>query len=134
MTPHDPHLPARLAAARRRFDDWRATRRRPCPIPPGLWKAAVRCAAKHGVYRTVRALGLDYNSLKRRVEAAAGAPPVPSSPQGFVELVRPASPRGPGECTLEVERPGGAKLRVELRGAVLPDLADLARRFAAEGA
>jgi hypothetical protein len=133
MKSDDARLPVPLAAARRRFEHWRSTRSEPCRIPSLLWKAAVRCAAKYGVSRTVCALGLDYNSLKKRVMAAAGAPVAPSRPPAFVELVAPGR-NGPAECVVEVERPGGAKLRVELRGSGIPDLAELARRFAAEGA
>ena len=133
MMSDDLPLPAPLAAARRRFEYWRSTRRGPNRIPPRLWKAAVRCAATCGLNRTVLALGLDYNCLKKRVMASVAAPAPPSPPATFVELV-PAGPKGAAECILEVERPGGAKLRVELRGAGVPDLADLLRRFAKEGA
>ena len=134
MTSDDPRLPPPLAAALRRFEHWRSTRSEPCRIPSPLWKAAVKCAAKCGLNRTVLVLGLDYNSLKRRVMASAGAPVAPSPPQAFVELVAPPGRNGPADCIVEVERPGGARLRVELRGSAVPDLADLARRFAAEGA
>lgn len=133
MTSNDSHLPASLAAAQRRFEHWRSTRREPCRIPPSLWQAAVRCAAKYGVHRTVRALRLDFNSLKRRVLASTGAPAAQGRPPTFVELVAPAG-NGPAGCIVEVERPGGAKLRVELRGSEIPDVAELARRFAAEDA
>jgi hypothetical protein len=95
---------------------------------------AVRCGLKYGVYRTVRALRLDYTSLKKRVLAAGGrasAPPRPAP--AFVELVAPAL-SGPAECVVEVARPGGAKLRVELRGSAVPDVSELARRFTAEEA
>ena len=133
MPSDDPRLPAPLATARRRLQEWRSRESRPFRIPAPLWEAAVRCAAKFGVCPTARALGLDYNSLKKRLRATAGAPPVTTSPPAFVELVTPA--RGaPAECILEIERPGGAKLRVELRGSGIPDLADLARRFASETA
>ena len=130
MTPADPRFPTDLAAARQRCEHWRSTRSKPYRIPAPLWTAAVRCATKYGVYRTCRALGLDYNCLKRRVMAVA-APPI--APATFVELL-PAGPNGAAECVVEVERPGGAKLRIELRGRGIPDLADLARRFAVEGA
>ena len=129
---HDP-LPAPLAAARRRFLTWRSTRKGHGPIPSPLWKMAVRCATKYGVYRTVRALGLDYNTLKRRVKASTALPVAPARPSTFLELVPPAR-NWPAEAIVEVERPGGAKLRIELRGSGIPDLAELARRFAAEGA
>ena len=129
----DSRLPTPLAAARWRFEHWRSTRTAPCRIPPALWKAAVRCAVRFGVYRTASALRLDYNSLKRRLTASTNAEVASSSPPAFVEIHAP--PRnGLAECIVEVERPGGAKLRVELRGSGIPDLAELARRFAAEGA
>lgn len=133
MPTKDPCPPAPLAAVRRRFEHWRSTRRQPCRIPPPLWKAAVRCATKYGIHRVVCALGLDYNSLKRRVMATAGAAATPSHPPAFVELVPPGR-NGPAECIVEVERPGGARLRIELRGSGIPDLAELARRFSVEGA
>ena len=129
----DSSLPALLAAARHRFGEWRSTRTQPCRIPPALWRVAVRCAAKYGVYRTVRALGLDYKCLKGRLEAARGAPVVARSAARFVELALPAR-SGPPECTVEIENRQGAKLRLELRGSAVPDLVALARRFAAEGA
>src|SRR5688500_18660999 len=89
MTPDDPRLPTDVAAARQRFEHWRSTRSKPYRIPEPLWKAAVRCAAKYGVYRTCRALGLDYNCLKRRVMATA-VPVPPIAPPTFVELVPPS--------------------------------------------
>jgi len=36
---------------------------------------------------------------------------------------------GCGECTLELEDAGGAKLRVHLKGFETPDLAALSRSF-----
>jgi hypothetical protein len=131
MTSNDLHLPAQLAAAQRRFEHWRSTRTKLCKIPTPLWNTAVRCAAKYGVYRTVLALGLDYKTLKKRLLASTGALATPSHP-AFVELVPPER-NGPAECIVEVERPEGAKLRVELRGTAIPDIPELARRFAAEG-
>lgn len=132
MTPENPVLPPLLAATRDRFVAWRAARSGHTRIPAPLWKAAVRCAAKHGVYPTVRALGLDYKCLKSRLLSSAGAAS-PARPPAFVEII-PTGGSAPTSCVLEVERPGGAKLRIELRGSALPDLAELARRFAAEGA
>jgi len=133
MTPDDPHLHPVLADALRRFEDWRSTRTGQDRIPAHLWRAAVRCAARCGLNRTVLVLRLDYNSLKKHMMAAAPLPAAPGPRPAFVELVAPAG-KGPVAFTLEVERPGGAKLRVEIQCSALPDLADLARRFATEGA
>ena len=134
MTWDHDRLPAPLASARRGLEEWRSSGRKPHRIPAPLWRAAVRCAARYGLCPTARALGLDYNSLKRRVNAEAERPAtVSSSPPAFVEFV--TSDRGaPAECILEIERPGGAKLRLELRGSGIPDVADLALRFASETA
>ena len=129
----DAPLPAPLVAVRRRFEEWRSCHSPPCRIPPPLWKAAVRCAGKYGILRTTRALRLEYNGLKRRVAASAGAPADHGGPPAFVELARPGGD-GAACCIVEVERPGGARLRMEFRGPAVPDIADLVRRFVSEGA
>jgi hypothetical protein len=41
----------------------------------------------------------------------------------------PAAWPGSGECTLELEDAGGAKLRVHVKGFEAPDLAALSRSF-----
>lgn len=46
----------------------------------------------------------------------------------FVELVSPA-PVGLCHCTLELENTAGAKMRIELRSAAMPDLAAISRSF-----
>lgn len=131
MVSNDQPLPAALVAVQRRFERWRSTHRPPSPILPALWRAAVRSAGKYGTYVTARALRLDYSALKRRVEASLGASAAHQRHAAFVEIGGPTGNR-PATCSVEVERPGGAKLRVELRGSAIPDIADLARRFASE--
>jgi len=149
-------LPARLEAVRGRFERWRRTRKVRSRIPEPLWAAAVRAAAQYGIHRTARALRLNYYELKKRVEGAsaakkrgeasaakkrgeasaakkrgeASALPAGKVPAGsrFLELPAPAWP-GCGECTLELENGGGAKLRVHLKGFEAPDLAALSRSF-----
>jgi transposase-like protein len=46
----------------------------------------------------------------------------------FVELVAP-SPGGLCHCTLELENTAGAKMRIQLRSAAMPDLAAITQRF-----
>lgn len=137
-------IPARLEAGQRRFERWRRTRKGRARIPASLWASAVKLAGAYGLCRTARALGLDYYSLKQRVEAGAAqrsAGPAASrglpEPAGarFVELPLLA---GAGElaarttdrlpeCLLEFERADGAKLRVHLKGVTAADLAALGR-------
>ncbi|HUT59725.1 MAG TPA: hypothetical protein VNA25_17905 [Phycisphaerae bacterium] len=149
-------LPARLEGLRRRFDRWRRTRKVRSRIPEPLWVSAVKVAGTYGIHRTAKALRVDYYALKKRVEqthdATTGKVPagtraitagkVPAerravtaskTPAGvagatFLELPAPVW-SGCGECTLELENAGGAKMRVHLKGVEAPDLAALARSF-----
>jgi hypothetical protein len=144
-------LAVRLEGVRRRFEDWRRRRKARSRIPEPLWAAAVKMAGRYGVCRTARALGVDYYSLKRRVDregAADGNGPPRKRLVGtassrsktsrvaseaaagatFLELTPPARV---GSCrwTLEFESAGGAKMRLEFQGVESPDLAALGRSF-----
>jgi hypothetical protein len=115
-------LPAALTQAAEVFARWRQ-RRAQRKIPDRFWKRAVALAKNHGVHRTAHVLRLEYAGLKRRVEAAGGVAAEASAP-AFVE-VRPLA--GGVECVVEVEHPNGAKLRIHVKGAGVPDLAGLSR-------
>ena len=150
---------ARFEAVRRRFELWRGTRQGRARIPEGLWTSAAKLAAVYGLCRTARMLRLDYNALKRRVEytgpheSPAGPTPgrkapvrnvpaaknpgtttrIPKSPpqnpaMTFVELAS-AEHVGQPACLIELEHPLGAKMRIHLKGAEVPDLAALSRSF-----
>ena len=139
-------LPAQLERTRRRFERWRRTRKGRSHIPEPLWASAVKAAGTYGLAKTARSLRLDYYALKKRVEAAGSGyvsggkiashlfsdrEAVSAAGQAvapFVELAPPAS-GGSGECILELEDPGGAKMRVHLKGVEAPDLAALSRSF-----
>lgn len=138
---------ARLEEVRRQFEHWRRTRERRTRIPEPLWRAAVETAAVAGVYPTAKALGIHPDSLKRQVKAAADSALAggrrrqastsaetatatawaPTEPT-FLELPPPMWAAG-GECTLELEEVGGAKMRVHLKGPAVPDLVALSRTF-----
>ena len=64
---------------------------------------------------------------------APDAKPARTAASPFVELVPSVRSSFP-ECVVELESRAGAKLRIELRGSAIPDLIDLARRFAREEA
>jgi hypothetical protein len=46
-----------------------------------------------------------------------------------VELLPGGPPASRPECLIEVEEPGGAKLRIHLQGGDFPDVAALTRAF-----
>ena len=120
-------IPTPLARGRDRFRAWRRTRSRGTRIPEQLWKLAAKLAEAHGLARTASVLKLDYYALKKRVEAT-GSMSDDDTVATFVELAPPAS-SGFRECILELEDPGGAKMRVHLKGVEAPDLAALSRSF-----
>jgi hypothetical protein len=68
----------------------------------------------------------DGRRRRRRKKAAAGNLPEVAAP--FVELAALA-PGGICHCTLELENAAGAKMRVELRSAAMPDLAAISQGF-----
>jgi hypothetical protein len=116
-------LPKDLLKARSRFQTWRQRRRTRGPIPETLWALAVRLVKRHGLNPTARALGVDYYSLKKRVEAAAASEPPAPSPT-FVELPPAAADK---QCLFELNNAAGATLRVQLLGYDTADVESLAR-------
>jgi hypothetical protein len=89
-------------------------------------------ADRYGINRTATALGIEYYSLKKRAQthqvpsrraakSARRKHPVPA----FVEL--PAAPAGTTECVIEMEKAGGPKMRIHLKGVAAPDLVSLSR-------
>jgi hypothetical protein len=118
-------LPPDLVRGQHRFLAWRGQRKAGCRIPQPLWTMAIRLAKTHGVSRTSTALGLDYYSLKERVEAAA-APPQSGGP-AFVELTPPVVVAR--QCRLELDNGSGATMRVHLVGYDAADVEALSRSF-----
>jgi len=100
---------------RQRLDDWRGRHNRGVAFPPALWSAAGRVARRHGVFRTARALGLEYNKLKRMSVGEAdkaNAPSIPK-PMKFIELTS-ALPVSPSECRVSLQGPEGQRLQLEM--------------------
>ena len=126
-----PGFPSRVEALRRRFKQWRRTRKIGSRIPEPLWSAAVKLAEVHGIHLTAKALGIDYYSLQKRLEPkSVSGSPMTSSAKGarFVELPG-AVPMTAQECILELEDVAGAKMRIHFKGMEAPDLAALSRSF-----
>jgi hypothetical protein len=124
-------LPAALLRARKRFDAWRKRHRPRAPLAQELWDEAVALGREHGQHRTARALGLDYGSLGRRMKSARAAKGENDrGPGSFVEMFGPLGQ----ECSIEWEDTDGAKMRICLRGAAVPDLGSLSRDFWRGGA
>jgi len=65
---------------------------------------------------------------RRRKQVATDDTLDATSAAPFVELVAPTS-AGLCHCTLELENPGGAKMRIQLHSAAMPDLAAISGSF-----
>ena len=120
-----------LEQIEQRFRHWRENRKRGEHIPASLWAAAVGLAKEHGPQRIVRALRVDDDRLKKRLEHAGGAARAGKVDTRFVELfAAPASTAaGMRECVVELENARGAKMRVELNGHGVAGLAGLCNAF-----
>ena len=107
-----------FARMRQRLNDWRGSHNRGVAFPPALWAAAGRVARRHGVFRTARALGLEYNKLKGmsgvivRVPGKAKLPSKPT-PMKFIELTG-ALPVSPSGCRLSLQNVNGQRLQLEM--------------------
>ena len=112
-----------------RFEHWRQTREKRCPIPEKLWQAAESLYPEYSIYNISKALRLNYTDLKQRLEAKQPAfvPPSINSAE-FIE-VKVNSAIRPAECLVEMEDPIGAKMRMHFKGDAGLDLLELGRIF-----
>jgi hypothetical protein len=125
-------LPADLLRLRQRFDSWRATRSLGARIPKRLWVSAVRIAGVHGLCRTASMLGLDYYSLKKRIQELEESDGTPRSGQTtFVELPSATlNGRAVGDaaqCLIELTDEAGVRMRIHLSGCPASDMIALSR-------
>ena len=120
-----------LAELRQRLEAWRRTGRKGRRIPNELWAEAVTLAREHGIYRVARSLGLEYNGLKRRVNAGVrqlkeSLPRVGEA--SFIEL-GVESVVGTTACEMELAI-RGKKLTIRLTGYRVSDVMALAETLA----
>ena len=128
-------LPRRLVGLQRQIERWRQTRKVRESVPDKLWDIAVKMAKVYGLNQTARALRLNYDRLKKRVEQHAVVAVGAKEAKGlarFVELAPMSSASG-SECLVELENIGGAKMRIQLKDAAMSDLATLTQAFLKEG-
>ena len=108
----DGRTDARVKEVRDAITRWRRTREKRTTMPAELWSAAVALARTRGTYRVARALGVDYESLARRVAQSGGERMTETQGGGFVEL-RGADLLG-GATVVEVADVDGARMTIRL--------------------
>jgi hypothetical protein len=126
-----PQAEEHLNQVAQQFAQWRQSRSNPRRdrIPEPLWTEALTLAAVLPLTRVARQLGLKPQALKRR-RGDAGSAAVPTRPPhaapAFVEVTAAAGP--PAIAAVEVQRPGGTRLRIAYHDTV-PSLAPLLQTF-----
>jgi len=116
------------ARVREQLNQWRQDHSGRGRIPEVLWVEATRLAHEHGLHKTARLLGLDYYSLKKRLQAESAPEMDSPSSSAFVEL-QPTYPSAAFECVLELQNAQGTQLKLHLRGSAAPDLTALSSVF-----
>ncbi len=119
---------AQLAA---RIETWRNDPGKPRRMPEALWIAAAELSKHSSVSHISKVLRLDYNALKKRVDPKIkkNLPAVKAQPSfKFLELDIEKTSSMP-ECTIEMEKGNGAKMKIHLRGRTDLDLYELGRAF-----
>ena len=110
-----------------RFKIWRKTRKKRTAIPKNLWQATIELTQYYSINTVSKALGLSYTDLKKRTEASrTGVCPSPPMTT-FVELDLKETISG--RCVVEMDTPGGARLKMDFMGTVGIDLLKLAKAF-----
>jgi hypothetical protein len=124
-----PAIPEPIAQLQRQLEQFRSTQPPRTKLPDSLWQAAVDLARQHGVYPVAHPLKLDYMGLKKRLDGVPSpARKAASQAAAFVELVAP-QPARLEECLIEFECSSGDKMRIQWKGAGLPDWASLLRAW-----
>jgi len=110
------------------FEDWRGKKKRRERIPATLWEAAVSLSPHLSAHRISKLLRLNHTAVRDRIrahnEGICGKTPA------FIELDT-ITPPSVGECTIELERPGGAKIKICFKGNC-PDIPLLSKAFLGE--
>jgi hypothetical protein len=92
---------ATLSRGRERFEKWRSKHKTRTRLPKSRWSAATKLAHEYGLNPTVRALRLDYNGLKKRMESSGSSQPSQAAVESkFLQLL-PSELMAVAECAIE---------------------------------
>jgi hypothetical protein len=127
-----PTINSAIEEVRSRFEAWRSQRKARSKIPEALWQAAIELCETHSAYEVSRALRLNYNDLRSRIETEKAKAPAAGYSTEFVELDLRQSVSC-SECTLEMEAANGAKMKMHFRGQSPCDPLQMARIFWRQG-
>ena len=133
-----PALPAGVKLLRKRIDYWRRTRDRRTAMPAELWDEAVTLALPGRSWAVARALGVNFQALRRRIAESAPGTPSPGAATGtFVELSGAqilGAADGATGTVVELSDAGGIRMTVRLAVGAALDVPRLVTAFRGVGA
>ena len=108
---------AGLSALSRKIEHWRGQKPRSRSMPEELWQEAGAAAQKLGVCPVSRALGLGYQTLKRRAYPSESSPSNVVSHPRFIEVTGFAPIKGVAadEVIIETVFADGSRLAIRLK-------------------
>ena len=120
-----------MARLETELTEWRASNRRPTPIPANIWNGAAKLSEQLGIIEVAQTLRLDRGKLKRMAEGG-GSTRKPSQVATFIEFqaTQLAETVGALSCALEFESAGGGVMRARLDGVSPTDLGTVFLVFA----
>jgi len=135
----------KMGRLRSRIERWRQARTKRSPMPEELWSEATELGRVCGVYRTSQDLGVNYESLRARIERSSGRAssarqggqrrshraPISGAPK-FVELATMPTvveSVGAAGVLIEVQEATGSKLTIRLGTASTIDVCAVLASF-----
>ena len=122
-----PGLPGGVKQLRRRIDRWRWTREKQTAMPADLWSKTIALARRGRPYTVARALGVNYESLKRRM--AEASPGDGGAGSGFVEFTGAELLQSTPGAVVELSDADGMRLTVRLMPRAEVDVARIVAAF-----
>lgn len=118
-----------LVEVQQLFEGWRHKKKKHERIPVALWEAAISLSRHLPADRIATLLGLDRTVVRDHIGAHKWKEELQQTPT-FVELDM-STPTDAGECVIEMEKPGGSKIRICFKGNC-PDLIGISKVFFGE--
>jgi hypothetical protein len=112
-----------LEEVKEQFAKWRQNRKVKEPIPDELWQAAVGLTSEYSVSKIAKTLNLTHSDFKKRMIEVQNNEPA------FVEFQFPTPATASTHWVLEMDKPGGAKMRISCQNASLPNLLEMGKVF-----
>ena len=117
-----------IEVVQRLFEEWRRNKKRQERIPQALWEAAASLSGQHSAHEISKLLHLNHTDVRDHIREYRGNKGIQMPKEAaFVELGM-ISQATESECTVEMERPGGAKIKICFKGRC-PDIAGLSKAF-----